>query len=248
VEILLALQRYDDPAIGKAVLGLVAQGLPEAGVRSAAYALLASRRSWARDLVRAVDVGKIRPSSVPTEVVRKVNLHHDEQLAKLVRKHWGRLSPATSQKKQAEMLRLVKVVQGGKGDGGRGRTVFVATCAKCHKLFGEGGVVGPDLTGYERDNLLFWIENIIDPSAAIREEYTTTQVETKDGRVLTGILADQDRRSILLRDVEGKEVRLARENIETLRASPVSLMPEDQMRALTEQQIRDLFAFLMCKR
>src|SRR5205085_4156072 len=112
-------------------------------------------------------------------------------------------------------LRLVKLVRGGKGDGAKGKEVYTQSCAKCHKLFGEGGVVGPDLTGYERDSLLFWVENIVDPSAAIREEYTTTVVETRDGRVLTGILAEQDRRSILLRDPEGKEVRLARENITT---------------------------------
>jgi len=179
--------------------------------------------------------------------VRQVSLHKNEQLAKLVRKHWGRLSPATSQEKQQEMVRLVNLVRGGKGNATRGRAVYANTCAKCHKLFDEGGVVGPDLTGYERDNLLFWVENLVDPSAAIREEYTTTVVETKDGRVLTGILAAQDKRSILLRDPEGNEVRLARENIEDLRASPVSLMPEGQMRALTEQQIRDLFAYLTRK-
>jgi putative heme-binding domain-containing protein len=179
--------------------------------------------------------------------VRKLNLHKSEPIAKLVRKHWGRLSPSTSQEKQKEMMRLVKLVRGGKGDAARGRLVFEQTCSKCHKLFGEGGAVGPDLTGYERDNLLFWVENIVDPSAAIREEYTTTVVETKDGRVVNGILADQDKRSILLRDPEGREVRLARENIVEMRASPVSLMPEDQMRALGEQQIRDLFTFVMSK-
>jgi len=249
VEILTALQRYDDAATGKTVLDLVAVGLPDStGVRGAAYNLLASRPLWALDLVRAVDAGKIRSSSIPAEVVRKVNLHPNEQLRQLVKKHWGRLSPATSQEKQMEMRQLIRLVRGGAGDPLRGRTVFETTCSKCHKLFGEGGVVGPDLTGYERDNILFWIENIVDPSAAIREEYTTTVVEMSDGRVLTGILAEQDRRSILLRDPEGKEMRLARENIDAMRASPVSIMPEDQMRALTEQQIRDLFAFLMSKR
>jgi putative heme-binding domain-containing protein len=248
VEILAALQRYDDPAIGKAVLALTPAGLPErTGVRGAAFHLLASRPGWALELVRAVDGGTIRPSAVPTDVVRKVNLHKNEQLAKLVRKHWGRLSPATSLEKQQEMLRLVKLVRGGKGDAGRGRAVYEHTCAKCHKLFGEGGGVGPDLTGYERDNLLFWVENIVDPSATIREEYTTTVVETKDGRVLTGILTAQDKRTVLLRDPEGKETRLARDDIEAMRASPVSIMPEGQMGTLTELQIRDLFAYVMGK-
>jgi putative heme-binding domain-containing protein len=247
VEALTALARYEEPAIGKAVLPLVSSKV-SAPIRSAALTVLASRTAWARDLLLAVDAGSIRPSSVPVDVVRRINLHHDAQLSAFIHKHWGRLSPATSQEKQAEILRLVKVGQGGKGDGTRGRDVFAATCAKCHKLFGEGGVVGPDLTGYERDNLLFWVENIVDPSAAIREEYTTTVVETKDGRVLTGILAEQDPRSILLRDGEGKESRLARDDIQGQYASGQSLMPEDQMRALSEQQVRDLFAYLMKER
>jgi putative heme-binding domain-containing protein len=249
VEILTALQRYDDPAIGQAVLALAVEGQPQPGsVRSAAYSLLASRPRWALDLLRTVDAGKLRSSSVPADVVRKLSLHRDEQAARLIRKHWGRVGPATSQEKQREIDRLVKVVRGGTGDAPRGRTVFGATCAKCHKLFGEGGVLGPDLTGYERDNLLFWIENIVDPSAVIREEYTTTVVETTDGRVLTGILAEQDRGSLLLRDPEGKEIRLARDNIASMHASAQSLMPEDQLHPLSDQQVRDLFAFLMSKR
>jgi putative heme-binding domain-containing protein len=248
VEILATLQRYDDPSIGQAVLGLNPARLPEtSGLRVAAFNLLASRPGWALQLAQAVDTGKIPPSAVPTEVVRKTTLHKDAQLAKLVRKNWGRLGPATSQEKQKEMVRLLNLVRGGKGDATRGRTVYANTCAKCHRLFGEGGAVGPDLTGYERDNLLFWVENIVDPSAAIREEYTTTVVETTDGRVLTGILAAQDKQSVLLRDADGKEIRVARQDLAEMRASPVSIMPEGQLGTLSEQQIRDLFAYLTHK-
>jgi putative heme-binding domain-containing protein len=246
VEILSALQRYSDASIGKAALPL-AENSP-ATVRAAAFHLLACRPAWALELVTDVDAGKIRSSSIPTEVVRKMALHQNGDLDKLVKKHWGRLSSATSEEKQREMTRLLQIVRGGKGDALRGKAVFQTTCAKCHKLFGEGGVVGPDLTGYERDNLLFWIENIVDPSAAIREEYTTSIIETTDGRVLTGIVAEQDARSLLLRDPEGKEMRLARDQIESMRASPQSLMPEGQLYSLSDQQIRDLFAFLMNRR
>ena len=128
-----------------------------------------------------------------------------------------------------------------------GKTVFKNTCAKCHKLFGEGGEVGPDLTGYERTNAMYWMENIIDPSAVIREEYVTFIVQTTDGRTLQGIVAAQDKTTVTLRDQENRTARIARAKIEEMRASPISLMPEGQMKDLGDKQVRDLFAYLMSK-
>ncbi len=83
----------------------------------------------------------------------------------------------------------------------------------------------------------------LDDNITITNEKRIAVPWTKDGRVLTGILVEQDPRSSLLRNANGKEGRLARANVQMLRASGVSLMPEDQMRALTEQRIRDLFSF-----
>src|SRR5262249_15421660 len=112
---------------------------------------------------------------------------------------------------------------------------------------GEGGDVGPDLTGYERDNILYWLENIVDPSAVIREEYVTFVVRTTGGRTLTGVVAAQDKRTGTLRHEDGRATVVARGKIEDMRASPVSLMPEDQLSKLKDQQVRDLFAYLMSK-
>jgi putative heme-binding domain-containing protein len=172
-------------------------------------------------------------------------MHSDPAVAKLVEKHWGQVRPSTSAEKQQEMARLANALKAGKGDAKAGKEIFTNTCAKCHKLFGEGGTVGPDLTGYERDKAVYWIENIVDPSAVIREEYTTFVIQTTDGRTLTGIIAGQDKQTVTLKTAEGEEKRVARERIDEMKASPVSIMPEDQMRALTDQQVRDLFAYLM---
>jgi putative heme-binding domain-containing protein len=145
------------------------------------------------------------------------------------------------------MVSLAELVKSGKGDEKAGKLVFTNTCAKCHKLFNEGGAVGPDLTGYERDNLGYWIENIVDPSASIRDEYLAFVVDTKDGRSLTGIIAAQDKGTVTLKLPDGQSVRLAREQIEELRASPISIMPEDVLKDLKDVQLRDLFAYLMSK-
>jgi putative heme-binding domain-containing protein len=91
------------------------------------------------------------------------------------------------------------------------------------------------------------MENIVDPSAIIREEYTTFVVRTTGGQTLTGLVAGQDKTTVSLRDQEGRVSRIARAKIEDMRASPVSLMPEGQMKTLKDQQVRDLFAYLMSK-
>jgi putative heme-binding domain-containing protein len=247
-EVLGALQRYNDPTIVKTVLELYPSALPEAdGVRSAALNLLASRPAWSLEFLRAVDGGKVSPSLVPLEVVRKMQLYREEEIVRLLGKHWGKVRASTPVEKQKEMARVIKLLKAGKGETAAGKQVFTNTCAKCHKLFGEGGEVGPELTGYERDSAVYWLENIVDPSAAIREEYTTFIVQTTDGRTLTGIVAAQDKATVTLRDPEARTTRIAREKIEDMRASPVSLMPEGQLAALGEQQVRDLFAYLMSK-
>ena len=104
--------------------------------------------------------------------------------------------------------------------------------------------MGPDLTGYERSNLDFLSLAIIDPSAAIREEFTNYRLLTSDGQVLSGLLEDQTPDTVTMRTAEGNAVRVNRDDIETLQASPVSLMPENILDALSPEDVGDLLAYL----
>jgi putative heme-binding domain-containing protein len=181
--------------------------------------------------------------------VRQLQRHStkEKEVARLVEKHWGTVRPTTPAEKTKEVERVARVLGAGKGDARAGKRTFADTCGKCHKLYNEGAAVGPDLTGYERDNAAFWLENVIDPSAAIRDEYTNFLVQTTDGRSLAGLIVEQDKQAVVLLGPDGQTVRLPRRKIDDLSASPVSLMPEDQLRNLTDQQVRDLFAYLMSK-
>lgn len=246
-EALTSLSRYEEAVIGETVVGWYGERLQVESLRSAAQTLLASRPAWALALLKAVDAGKIAARSLPLDIVRQLQHFKDAQIAKLVEKHWGKVKATTPAEKLAEMTRLAKLVAPGSGDIKAGKTVFTNTCAKCHKLFGEGGAVGPDLTGYERDNLRYWLENIADPSAVIRDEYVTFRIDTKDGRSLNGIIAAQDKATITLRLNDGQSLRLAREQIDDLAALTVSLMPEDVLKAMSDAQVRDLFAYLMSR-
>ena len=116
--------------------------------------------------------------------------------------------------------------------------------ARCHTLFALGGKVGPDLTTYQRSDADVMLLHIVNPSAEVREGYSNQVVSTKDGRVLSGIIVDQNPSIVTLRGDEGRDITLRRSEIDELKASPASLMPEGLLKNLTDQQIRDLFGYL----
>jgi putative heme-binding domain-containing protein len=180
-----------------------------------------------------------------------MRLHDSNDITKLIYKHYG-FTRATPNEIKQQMLRVAKVlsVQGGqaKPDPKAGKVLFTNTCFDCHKLHNEGKSVGPDLTGYERTNLDFMLQAIIDPSAGIREEYINYIVRTIDGRVVTGFLLDQSTKTITMQDAlggaGGGKVVIPRGDIDDMRASKVSRMPQKLLDKLTDKQIRDLFAYL----
>jgi putative heme-binding domain-containing protein len=170
--------------------------------------------------------------------------HHVAALDALVRKHWRDLEPATPAALQAEIGRLTTVVRAGPGDPLVGQRLFKNNCANCHTIFGQGGKVGPDLTSYRRDDLGAMLLGVVSPNAEIREGYATYLIETKDGRALAGLLADQDPQLVVLRRSDGREVPVRRAEIEEMRVSAISLMPEGVLKGLSDKDVRDLFAFL----
>jgi putative heme-binding domain-containing protein len=213
-------------------------------VRSRTRDLLLSRPDSARAFLEAVDQKKIAPSDVPVDQLRQVALHGDKDLDALVRKHWGSLQPGTAEEKLAVMRRLSNDLRAGVGDPARGKELFTKQCATCHRLFGEGGAVGPDLTNTSRADREFLLTSIVDPSAVIRREYLSYVVSTTNGAVLTGLLAEQDGASVTLLDAKGQRTKISRDKIEEIKESPVSLMPENLWKEWTPEQVRDLFRYL----
>jgi putative heme-binding domain-containing protein len=122
--------------------------------------------------------------------------------------------------------------------------LYAASCAACHRLFEHGGQIGPDLTAYQRDDLDTMLLNIINPSAEIREGYENFLLTTKDGRLASGFLVEQDSRSVVLRGLDGQDVTVARKAIRELRAQGLSLMPGGLLAGYNDAQIRDLMAYL----
>ena len=125
-----------------------------------------------------------------------------------------------------------------------GKKLYAASCGACHRLFEQGGQIGPDLTAYQRDDLDTMLLSIINPGAEIREGYENFLLTTNDGRLATGFLVEQDNRSVVLRGFDGQDVTIAREEIRELKAQGASLMPGGLLNGYNDGQIRDLMAYL----
>jgi putative heme-binding domain-containing protein len=239
---LTALQQYDDPAIAAAVLRLYGRLTEEA--RDVARTLLVSRKAWALALLEAVDRGQVDKAAVPAEAVRRLTAHRDGRIARLVAKHWGSVEGATTAEMRREIARLEGVLRDGSGSPYPGKQLFKNTCARCHTLFAQGGQVGPDLTAFRRDDFANMLLHVVNPSAEIREGYETYQVETKDGRLVVGLLVDRDNQVVVLRGADGQTVTVRQDQVEEMAATKRSLMPEGLLKGLSDQQVRDLFAYL----
>ena len=217
-------------------------------VRSRVRQVLLSRKAWARIILHEVDTGHLPAADFTVEQLRPVALHEDKELDELVRKYWGRMSSGTTEEKLAEMRRFGNDLRAALGDPARGHEIFTRLCGVCHTMYGEGGKVGPDLTEANRTDREFLLASIVDPSAAIRKEYLAYDVETKDGRMLSGVIADQSGGNLTLGIATGERIVVPQSQVVSLRESTVSIMPEGLVKPLKPQELRDLFGYLESKK
>lgn len=239
---LSALQSYSAPEIGTAIIARYPELSKDA--RDIAQAVLSSRKTWSRLLLEAIDDDRIDRSSVSLDVVRKMTIFNDLEIGNLIKKHWKSLEGASSAEMQQQIQKVSTLIAEDSGDPYKGKVLFTNSCGKCHLLYGEGGRIGPDLTSYKRDDTLRILLNVVNPSAEIREGFETVSVITEDGRVLSGFLADQDNRVVVIRGADGQSITVSRDEIEEMVPQKKSLMPEGLLSKMSDQEIRDLFAYL----
>lgn len=239
---LRAIARSDAPDMAETILA----GYPKFSdaLRSQARDALLAKRAWAADYLGRIDRGQFDGRDVDVAQLRVVAMHTDAALNALVRKHWGAVRSATPEDRLAVVRRLNNDLRAAGGDAGRGHMLFKKHCGTCHTLLGEGEKIGPDLTHANRHDRDFLLASLIDPAAVIRKEFASFTAQTTDGRVVTGLIVEQDAANVTLLTAKNERVRLPRSEIESLEESPQSLMPENIIEQLSPQELRDLFAWL----
>jgi putative membrane-bound dehydrogenase-like protein len=237
------LAQYDDPKTPSLLLRKYQQLSP--AEKRTALATLCARPAYGLALLGAMAAKQIAPSDLPADLVRQLKNHKNPELDALLTELWGtvRATPADKAELMASMKRKLSEPASTPPDLSLGRAVFARTCQQCHALYGVGDKIGPDLTGSNRSNIDYLLSNVVDPSAIMAKEYQPTIVVTMDGRVVTGIVAAEDDKSVTIRTAT-ESVILPKDEIEERELSDVSMMPEDQLKQFSDYETLSLFAYL----
>ncbi|TWT61464.1 PVC-type heme-binding CxxCH protein [Rubinisphaera italica] len=240
-----SLANYDDPGIAANLIGSFQSRISaEHNLRTTACRTLASRKDWAMKLVDYVNSWQMKAEDVPADVIQQLRSYDDPELISAVEKAFGKPVEISKAEKAEEINRLLSMLAESAGDSAKGEVHFKKKCANCHKLFGQGETIGPPLDGYERGNPKFWLPAMVEPSLEIREGYQSYIAVTLDGRVITGMVAAQDPQTVTIRTADNRKIILAREDLEIFKAMEKSLMPEDVLKDLSDEDIRNLLAYL----
>ncbi len=236
-----AIASFDDEQLAKALLDRY--GSFGADEKLEAIHTLASRPRSGWRLTQAIQSGDVPRRDVPAYVARQLRRVVGSGFVEI----WGPLDalPAQTAADLEKYRALLTEEALGKADPRRGRAVFSRTCLTCHRMYGEGGLIAPDITGANRTDLNYIIGNVLTPSDVIQDDYRMVLVLTHEGRLYSGILAGENDRQLSLRVAgEDEPVIIPKSSVASREIAKVSMMPEGLLRELTDAEVLDLVAYL----
>ncbi len=236
-----AIGRSRSSAVGAALVEQLPGSTPD--VRRKIVGLLLARAEWTPDLIAALEGHAMAVNELSLDEKQALLAHPNRKLAERSKKLLASDGGLPNADRQKVIDQLGPKALAG-GDSARGKAVFVKECSKCHMHGAEGKRIGPDLTGMAAHPKQELLIHILDPSRSVEGNFRQYSVVTDDGRVLSGLLGAQSKTAIQLIDAEGKTHEILRENIEVLKASPKSMMPEGFEKQLSPEALGDLLSFL----
>jgi putative heme-binding domain-containing protein len=241
---LRGLATYDHPDTALRILEAF-DNLDEFSKQDAVQTLC-SRKPWAKALLDAVGAKNgVEKSAISAFAARQIANMNDSALVDQLQRVWGDIRPSDAEKaaqiKSFRSRLTAAAIQ--RANRVAGKALFEKECATCHRLFGRGAQIGPELSGAQRTNIDYLLENIVDPSAMISQDFQMEVIETEDGRVVSGLIAEEGENGVSIRTVNDKVV-IPKSEIASRSTSPVSMMPDGVANKLTFEQLRDLIAYL----
>ncbi len=259
-QILTTAARLEDAKIADVMLARYASLEP--GLQPAIVELLTQRAAWSKQLLAQVADKKIAATSINVNQARRMQALKDKDLSEQLNRVWGQVRDSRNPDREKVVAEMKTLVRSSKGDAFAGEKVFKRVCAACHKIYGEGPEIGPDITSNGRNDFNQLLSNVFDPSLVIGAGYRVCTVVTKNGRVLSGLLVEDSPQRVVLKPAQvaatsanttsnmpvtvavGALITVPRDDIDEFKLSELSLMPEGLEKQLSSQEIADLFAFL----
>ena len=237
-----AIGRIGSTASTSALISHLAK-LP-ADIQPAAIEALTDRADSATELLGLIRDGKVPSTLINANQAQKMLSLKNQPLADLVTKYWGVVRTERDPARVELIARMRNELRTSHGDPVAGRVVFKKLCAQCHKMYGEGAEVGPDITRNGRASFEQLLSNVFDPSLVIGSAYQGLTVVTKEGRVVSGLPAEDSAQRVVLKVQGDKQEIIARSDIDEVVPSKLSLMPEGIEKQLQPKELHDLFAFI----
>jgi putative heme-binding domain-containing protein len=203
---------------------------------------LATRKHYAEALLVAIKNKLISRDDIPAHVARSLDI----LLGDSFREAFGKVRPLAKDrvKLMAKYKKMLTEDAIAAANASRGRNIFQKTCGVCHVMYGTGGKIGPELTGSNRANLDYILLNSVDPSYDVPDGYKMVLIQTYDGRLLSGVIAEEDSKRVILKTVEQARVVISKDDIEGRKISEKSMMPDGQLEQMKRQQVIDLIKYL----
>jgi putative membrane-bound dehydrogenase-like protein len=237
------LANFDNPALAEKIITTYSSFPPHE--RPDVIAALASQPSFAKILLANLNT-RIPRGDLSPLVARQIRSFKNPELTQKLAEVWGEARESSNDKKNliARLKSKLSPEFIAKGNLRDGRRIYATSCGACHKLYGEGASIGPDLTGSGRHDVDYLIENIADPSATVAADYMLTVITLKDGRVVNGTIREKTDRTLTI-NAMGSEITVERLDIAQQQQLAVSMMPEGLLNAMDDKSLADLISYLM---
>lgn len=237
-----SIGRLDSPEATAVLLKHLATLPPD--VQPAVIESLTGRTESATALMKAVADESIPATVINGNQARKMLSLNNPTLNDLVTKHWGIVRIQRDPARARLISRMRNALRTSVGDPVEGEAVFKKVCGQCHKIYGHGADVGPDITRNGRASFEQLLSNVFDPSLVIGASYQALTVVTNEGRVITGLPVEDSPQRIILKIQGDKQEVIARSDIDEVVRSELSLMPEGLEKQLKPEELANLFAYL----